>query len=530
MEPVKPITPARLPAGRRVASVNGASALSHSAAGPAPIEAHHETVVESIWRILRHRKWIVLQSLVLVPLAVLALSLLQERQYTAESSLRFHAPASSVLGTSDAYQDPDREASTNQELLQLPIVAQGAARALGGGLTGPEVDRMVSVDAAGQSDVVNIKATAPQPAVAAQVANAYGDAYINFRRESDRAQLRDAIRLVERNIALLAPEERTSSEARRLREQLEDLQFRQSLQTGNASLVQRAATPREPSSPNIKRNLAFGIILGGALGFALASLLERFDRRLKTVEDLERAYGIPVIARVPRSRELRRGSQSAREGLVRGPEAEAFRTLRANLRFVTFDRDVRSLLVASPMSGDGKSTVARFLAMTMADMGDDVVLVEADLHKRGMSESMVPADGGGLSRVLVEGGLDESLVEIGVGNEGDPSQRYLTVLPSGPLPPNQSELLESERMREVIRELESRYELVIIDTPPLSIVSDALSLVPEVSGVLVVSGLQHTTRDAARELTKQLALLGERPVGVVANFAAADRSGYYYQG
>jgi capsular exopolysaccharide synthesis family protein len=182
------------------------------------------------------------------------------------------------------------------------------------------------------------------------------------------------------------------------------------------------------------------------------------------------------------------------------------------------------------MSGDGKSTVARFLAMTMADMGDDVVLVEADLHKRGMSESMVPADGGGLSRVLVEGGLDESLVEIGVGNEGDPSQRYLTVLPSGPLPPNQSELLESERMREVIRELESRYELVIIDTPPLSIVSDALSLVPEVSGVLVVSGLQHTTRDAARELTKQLALLGERPVGVVANFAAADRSGYYYQG
>jgi polysaccharide biosynthesis transport protein len=238
-----------------------------------------------------------------------------------------------------------------------------------------------------------------------------------------------------------------------------------------------------------------------------------------------------VLSRIPRSRALNRRS---RRSVTADPiqtatgfseEAEAFRTLRANLRYFNVDRPVRSVLVVSPVSGDGKSTIARHLAITMASMGDRVALVDADLRKRDGSG----LGGEGLSLVLAGFDLDDSLTEVPVAFDPVTERsRGLVRLASGPLPPNPSELLESERMRWVIQELESRFDVVIIDSPALVTVSDALSLVPAVSGVLVVGGIGHTKRNAALGLRKQLTLLGGRPLGVVGNFWSAAGDGYYY--
>lgn len=507
---------------------NGEGMVERRRFGRAPASGGPPTegILEQLFRIIRNRKWVVLQALVIVPAAALALSLLQPSTYTAQATLLFRP---SVAERSGGFEDPDRAAATNDELVQLPILAALTSRALGGRVSVDAVASSVEVDSSGQSNLVEIQATDEQPQRAALIANKYGEAFITFRRRADRRQIQSAIAIVQRNLAALRPADRAGPEGRELTARLEELQTAELLQTGNAELVQSATAPSSPSSPRIGLNLALGILFGAALGLGLAALLESVDRRLKRVEELEAIYHLPVIARIPSSRTYAR-----RDGglptLSPSLETEAFRTLRTNLRYYSVDRPVSSILVVSPLPGDGKSTVARYLAMTMASMGDSVVLVETDLH-RGADSPFSDGSREGLSSVLAGSDLDDALIQVPVVQDGDDGSRRLWTLPSGPLPPNSSELLGSARMRSTIAGLEERFDLVILDTPALSVVSDALPLVPEVSGVLIVSALGHTTREAALELQKQLSLLEGRPLGIVANYAASERGsdrGAYY--
>jgi len=484
---------------------------------PAPSSVEPPALLDSLLRIVRVRKWWVLQALVLVPLVVGILTSRQQELYTASANLLFRDAAASLLEEADrGVLDPSREAATNDQLISLPVIAERAARALGNGVTPEQVEQSVTVGSAAESDLVTIEAETPDGFLSARMANEYGEAYIDFRRLSDQRQLRDAIQLARRRLAELTPEQRAGATGASIQERLNRLELAQSLRTGNAELVQRATPATEPSSPDMRRNLILGVLLGGVLGLSLGAMRERFDRTIKTEEELEQIYGAPVIMRIPRSRRLVSGE------LARSAEAEAFRILRSNLRYFDADGRHTSILVSSPMSGDGKSTVAHGLAMTMAAMGDHVVLVEADLHKATSPTLGVPAERG-LSTVLAGSPLDSALQDIAV--EGG---RSLTLLPSGPTPPNPVELLESNRMAQLLAVLERRFETVIIDSPALSLVSDARSLVGEVSGLLIVSALGRTSRAAAVDFRKQLELLEGNTLGVVANFAPAPRSAYYY--
>ena len=480
--------------------------------------------LESLLAVLRARKWWVIQALVLVPLLVGALSATQEKEYRATANLLFRDAATELLGENlGGIEDPTRRAATNDALIALPVIAERAGTLLAESgepplqVSADQIEASTTVSPSGDSDLVDIEVVWDDPRVAAQVANAYGEAYIDFRRRSDQRQVEEAIALARQRLDELSPEARAGDVGANLQERLNRLELASSLLTGNAELVQRASPPDRAFAPKTSRNVIFGIILGGILGLGLALVRERLDRTIKTEEELERIYGAPVLARVPRSRKI--GQGVAREN---APEAEAFRILRANLRYFDADTRMASVLVTSPVSGDGKSTVARGLAMTMADLGDHVVLVEADLHKR--SSVVRESSGGGLADVLGGLSLDEALVHIDAGVEG----RRLTVLPSGGLPANPSELLESTAMATLIHELERRFEFVVIDSPALSHVSDIRPIVSLVSGLLIVSALGHTHKRAAADFRKQIDLLEGRPLGVVANLASMPRSGYYY--
>jgi capsular exopolysaccharide synthesis family protein len=504
---------------------------------PAWAEPRETGVLEQLVHIFRKRKWVILSAAILVPAIVLALSLSQEKSYTATASLLFHSAGDSVIpGQGGGAVDPTRESATNTSLVSLPQIADRAARKLGGGVTGTAIAGKVKVDVAGSdSDVATIQATDTSPAEAARIANAYAQAFIAFKDETDSTRIRRALRTVEHDLAQLNQAERNSTRGQALATRAQDLRLAQAARTGSAELVQQAKPPSDPSSPKIKRNVALALLLGLALGIALASLLERVDRRIKSLEELEEIYDLPVIAKIPRSRSLggrAKNQQPTRvlnEALAHTEEAEAFRTLRANLRYFNVDRPVKSVLVASPLPGEGKSTVAAYLAVTMAAMGDNVCLVEADLRKAGGGGPLSDLGSEGLSLVLAGFDLDEALAEVPVAMDVVTEEpRTLTRLPPGPLPPNPSELLESTRMKTVLRQLEERFDYVIIDSPALSSVSDALALVSEVSGVAIVSGLSHTTRHAALGLRKQMSLLGGHPLGVIANFASSEGSDYYY--
>jgi succinoglycan biosynthesis transport protein ExoP len=494
------------------------------------MDDHNERVTgdggRPISSILRRRALLILLCALLTPGVTLAYSLTREKEYSGTASLLFRDPGfdQKVFGSAalPPSTDPAREGETNVRLVSLEGVAARTARALGR-LSGPEVQRKVKAAAEGQSDVVSVTATDRSPRFAARMANVFASEYIAFRRAADRSKVQDAQNLIQAQVNALP-----TSEDARARGLLQQLDVLRSLQTGNAELVQRATVPSSPSYPSTKRNVAIGLGLGVLLGIGLALLMERLDRRVRDPQEFEAIFERPVLAAVRESRSLAK-SRSSVERLPAG-EREAFRMLRANLRYFNVDRNVNSVLVTSAAPGDGKTTVAWNLATAAAESGGRVLLIEADLRHPGIAEGLGMRAARGLSTTLAgDASIGAAVQEVPLPDRtlgGD--VRTIEVLLSGPLPPNPSDLLESDRMRELISTAERDYDLVVVDTPPLSVVSDAIPLINEVGGVIVVGRVGNTTRDAAARLHEQLENLGSRVLGIVVNGLKSNAVDYGY--
>jgi len=275
----------------------------------------------------------------------------------------------------------------------------------------------------------------------------------------------------------------------------------------------RAGT--EPISPRKKLDLAVGLVGGLIVGVLLALLRHLLDTSVRTVEELEDAAGVPVIGTVdydPRAR----ANPLVVGSVARSPRAEAMRRLRTNLQFLDAALPLRSLVVTSAVAGEGKSTIAANLAIVAAESGRRVVLVEADLRRPRTAALLGLDHYVGLTSVLAGlATLDEALQPWG--------EHDLQVLASGPLPPNPSELLGGATMREVLATLTDRFELVVIDTPPLGPVSDAAALAAEVDGVAVVFRYRKTRSTDLKAAIKALRTVDARIVGVVFNMRKLGR-------
>ncbi len=461
----------------------------------------------------------------------LIVSVTAEKRYTATASLLFRDPAfdQKLFGSTFVApaQDADREGATNIRLVSLRVVADRAARRLGDGLSGADVAKRTEVEAVGSSDVASVEVTDTSPAAAARIANVFAEEYVTFRRNADRSKIAGAQRLVRRQYNQMPVEEQRSAQGQSLLERADQLQVLASLQTGNAELVQRATVPDSPSSPMTLRNVVGGAVFGlfAALFGALA--LERLDRRIREPQELESLIDRPILAVVSDSRALAKARSSV--GPLPSGEREAFRMLRANLRYFNVDHNVRSVLVTSAAPGDGKTTVAWNLAITAAEMEGRVLLVEADLRHPGIARGLGMRAARGLSTVLAgDASLEDMVQEVPLPDAHGGRVRTVEVLLSGPLPPNPSDLLESERMRSLVSAAEQEYDLVVIDTPPMAVVSDAIPLIQEVGGVIVVGRLGKTTRHAAERLTEQLDNLQAPVLGVVVNGLKSSSDGYGY--
>jgi len=487
-------------------------------------------LIEQLLRIVKRRRWVIIQATIAVPVIAFLFTLTQEKQYTATATLLFIESPTTLTETSPVV-DPTREAATNSQLATLPVIADGASEQLEGKVSGAEILAGITVSPSGETNTASIASINRSPELAAEIANAYAESYIDFRRSTDRGQLQEAIDLAETSQDEQTASERESPVGEELRAQLDKLRLAQALQTGGAELVQPATVPSEPSSPHPTRNVALGLFLGLLLGLGLAALLEQFDRRIRSSDEMEELYGLPVLARIPKSGRLAGRKPSAVDSKT--PEGEAFRMLRANMRYFNIEEQrLTTVLFVSPEEGDGKSTVARGLAMTMAAMGDAVVLIETDLRKGGDFRGVDGKPVLGLSNVLTGSPIEQVLLRIPVdGVEGGHEKRSLAVLPSGPIPPNPSELLESGVMRKALDGLRESFDFIILDSPALGAVSDALSLVADASEIVVVGGLGKTTRDSVNDVRKQFALLDKSPVGLIVNFAESPRARYsnYYR-
>jgi capsular exopolysaccharide synthesis family protein len=469
-------------------------------------------------RALRRRLPFFVLCVLLVPAAALIVSALQKKQYTATATLYFRNPGfdQMVFGSSLAQPqiDPTVEQDTNLGLVSLPRVAQLTAAKLQ--MTEQQVESEVSESKAGDANLATIQATANTPQLAADLATTYATEYIAFRRGADRAVIASAELPVEKQIASLPPAMRNGQLGQSLQTRLGELRVLASLQTGNAELVQRAEVPRGPSSPKPVRNAALGLFLGILLGAGLVILLEALDRRLRDPGEVEQIFERPVLGAVPENAALADLDADAQAT----PDSEAFRMLWANLRYLALNRHIRTVLVTSADRDDGKTTVAWGLAAAAANAAKRVLLVEADLRNPTFAGRFKLSAPMGLTSLLVgDSALREAVLRYRFPRgEDDPRpSQSMDVLFAGPRPPNPSDLLQSHRMAEVMREAAQQYDLIVVDTPPAAAISDAIPLFGLVDGVIVVSRLGRTFRDHAHRLRRQLVHVEAPLLGVVVN-------------
>jgi capsular exopolysaccharide synthesis family protein len=489
---------------------------------------------------LRRRFWVILLCVVVVAGAAFGLSALQTKEYSASASLLFRNPgfAEELFGTTQlaTSSDPSREAATNQWLVGLKVVGNQTAEKFSK-LTPKEVSNMVSVSpAAGEANAVDVTATSSDPQQAENVANAFARQFITFRASTERAKLTQAKRLAEESFDRLSPAEQEGPRGEALSKGAEKLGILASLQTGDAELVQPAELPTKASSPKPMRNAVLGAMLGLLIGIAVAFLLERFNRRLRDPDEIRDAFELPIVGTIPESKAITASNEGPSAPDLPFQENEAFRMLRASLRYFSVDQEVRSLMITSHTAGVGKSTVSWNLARVAAS-SVKAVIIETDLRNPTLARQHGLVSGPGLAEVLThQVDLDAAIQSKRVGtssNGTNGAQPGLDVIVAGALPPNPAELLESKTMKDVLARLAERYELVVIDTAPVGVVADAYPLLKEVDGVILIARTDKTTRDSAQHLREQLRRLGAPILGVVANAVKRNRGkryGYGYYG
>lgn len=316
------------------------------------------------------------------------------------------------------------------------------------------------------------------------------------------------------------------------------------LRSSNIRVVDPALIPGYPSRPNKTRNILLSIVVGFLGGIGLALLREYLDNTVKTPDDIETLARLPSLAVVPalsNSSGKRRGrfskllktavitSKEGRAELIshnmpQSQMSEAFRALRTSLLLSQADHPPQVILMTSALPREGKTTAAVNLAVTLAQLGDKTLLVDADLRKPGINRALSLVDGkhAGLSSYLA-GVSSLDLITV-----PHPAISNLEAIPTGPIPPNPADLLSSRRLTELIAELRLRYKFVVIDSPPIMAATDAVILSVLVDGVLMVVRSGETPKEAFTRTRDLLVGVKCHMLGVVLNAVDASSPDYYY--
>lgn len=292
------------------------------------------------------------------------------------------------------------------------------------------------------------------------------------------------------------------------------------------TVVDPPALPTTPVAPKTEQNVAIGLALGIFIGVGLALLVNALDRRIKSKEQLESIAGKPVVGSIPfrKNEDKEEGAEHIvpfREG--HSPAAESFRRLRTNLQFLNVDNPPRVFVLTSSVAMEGKSETAINLSLALAESGNRVLLVEADLRRPLVVSYMSMPDKVGLTNILSGQAKFADVVQE-TRHEG------VNLLACGPLPPNPSELLASDMARRLIEDLRVQYDYVIIDSPPLLPVTDGALLARITDGALLVVRSHRTTSDQVAQAVDNLNMADATLLGAVtvANRPTKKRSDEYY--
>ena len=397
--------------------------------------------------------------------------------------------ATSDADASQAYQGglfaTQRVASYADLVPKSRQLADDVVEALGGDADAGDLQEQITAQVVPDTVNLEITATDPDPVRARDIAQAYAEA------------LSDMVSNLE------TPDGQTDALIR-------------------AQIVDNAGVPDAPVSPNPKRNIGLGVLVGLLLGVGLAVLRELLDNSVSTSEDISQITTAPVLGQItidPQA--VRQPPQVALAGTTHW--AEAFRVLRTNMQYIEVDHDQKVFAVTSSLPSEGKTTTAINLALTLALTNQRVALVECDLRRPLIASRLgIDGDVGTTSVLIGKVPLHDAIQDVDGG---------LAVLACGPIPPNPSELLQSKAMDNLLAQLRADYDIVLLDAPPLLPVTDAALLAAQTDGALVVVRHGKTTRDQLGHAFERLDAVDAKSLGVVLNMVPAKRAGgaYTYQ-
>lgn len=440
--------------------------------------------LRGLWR----RKFLIGLMVLLVVNITLVLSLRQEPVYEGEARVLL---SPQMFGDRTGLQlDAALAVQTEIQILESEPIRAQVAEELG------PVGK-VSAERVGQTLLISVKARAGGARRAAEVTNAYARTYIAFRGGLSGGGTGVNGSEVPQNDVSGA--------------------------SATGQLVSEATVPDSPVQPKPVRNTILAAIMGLLVAVGLASVLEALDDSVKTRAELRKATDLPVLGVIPLAPAWEDGSVSPDD--VPPAAAEAFRSLRTSVQLLGVDRPVRTLQITSAGSGEGKTTIVANLAVVLARMGQRVAIIDGDLRRARLHDVFGLRNNVGVTSVLAGDAALQDAVQR-VSSDGS-----LVLLASGPPPPNPSELLASRKMAELVHALGERVDVVVVDSPPVLAVTDAIVLTTWSEAVMLVCAAGRTKRKQL-QTTLELLRQAEAPlVGAVLNRAntAEDGGSKYHE-
>jgi capsular exopolysaccharide synthesis family protein len=490
-----------------------------------------EPSIRGYLHVLRQGRWWIAACSLLGLVLGLCLSLTATKQYSATAQLLVLSTGSINLTTGAQAAITSTDVQTELQLVNSAPVQNEVLKQLGR-IPG------ISADQVGQTNVIAVTAVSPTPSLAAKIANAYASAFVNWSTATTisnlaaaEKQLTGEISAIGKQISQLrsatsAQASALSSQQAVLKGQLAQLQVTGASASTGLQLVTPATVPTSPTSPKPVEETLLGLVAGLVVGIGAAFLRDSLDDTLANGAAVELVSGTPVLATVPMVPMLRKTGKRPLVSVTAptSQPAEAYRSLRTSLQFAGHDRPLRTFLVTSPRAGDGKTTTVVNLGAVFAQAGARVVLLSSDLRRPGLSEFIAPGEHADLSSVLTgEHSLDQAVTRV-------PGVEGLSAVVTRASAANPTELLAGQRMHGVIAELSERFDVVLIDSPPVLPVADAMILSSYVDAVLLVVSAGQTRRGELRRTAEKLAQAKASVVGAVLNKASAQEEYGYYGG
>lgn len=470
------------------------------------------TYLRIVWR----WKYLVLVFLVAAPVISYLVAKSSPKLYSSSTLVGINGTTvgGSGLGGGGSFSTTNVQAIA--ELVTTSPVADVAARLMHPPADPSQIAGEVTATGDTTTNFLTIKAQDANPQRAGQIANAFARAITLNTQAAALAQINKGITTIQRRLRHLTNKDATLKTE--LEQQLAQLQASLTTQ-GSAAAILQPAGPGALAGTSARRAVEIGLVIGLLLAFGAIAVAENADRRLRTPADLEAMAGVPLLAAIAPSA-FSRNLDTTEE------DAEAFHMLRTALMYFNVERPIKSVVITSAGEKDGKTTIATRLALNTAAADKRVILVDADLRRAQVSAKFGITQKVGLGAVLAgEASLSDVLVDFPIEHTGDGE---LKVLPAGQPPPNPSALLSSHRMEEVLRELESECDLVILDTPAALAVSDPLPLMRLVSGVVLVARMNRSSRDTLRRLQQMVHSAHGKLLGAVATGVSAGPGYEHY--